>query len=547
MISEFARFKNRRGSSTQWYFIDEVLMDGEIGIERDSVSGNDRVKIGDGVTPWNLLKYIGFDDAASAQNHDILQKQAVVQAAAGVVDSDPRLPTLDQKLALDGSYGSPGTTNPYVTTSDPRVPTLDEKAALAGTGGAPSSLNKYVTDDDERVPTQGENDALAGTSGTPSSSNKYVTDDDTRVPTQEENDALVGTSGTPGSSNKYVTDYDTRVPTQGENDALAGTSGTPSSSNKYVTNDDTRVPTQEENDALAGTSGTAPSGSNKLVDNADTRMTNARTPTSHASTHNAGGGDALAADQDAATASLRTLGTSATSACAGNDSRLSDARTPTSHASTHNAGGGDAMTVDAAAGTGSLRTLGTGSTNAAAGNDARFPTSEQKDALAGTSGTPSSSNKYVTNDDERLIVSGLLPTGAVTPFAGSVAPSGFLICDGSAVSRAGQADLFTVIGTTYGAGDGSTTFNIPDLRGKVPIGVSGSHALASTGGEETHTLTVDEIPAHTHTYKKPANLVAAQSANIGCGPHDSETGSTGGDQPHNNMPPYLTLNYIIKT
>ena len=180
-------------------------------------------------------------------------------------------------------------------------------------------------------------------------------------------------------------------------------------------------------------------------------------------------------------------------------------------------------------------------------DDPRVPTQGENDALAGTSGTPSSSNKYVTDDDERLIVSGLLPTGAVTPFAGSVAPSGFLICDGSAVSRTGQADLFTVIGTTYGAGDGSTTFNIPDLRGKVPIGVSGSHALASTGGEETHTLTVDEMPAHTHTYYRPLLCVASHSDNIGCGGSQTNTGSTGGDQAHNNMPPYLTLNYIIKT
>jgi hypothetical protein len=92
----------------------------------------------------------------------------------------------------------------------------------------------------------------------------------------------------------------------------------------------------------------------------------------HAFRHNAGGADALAIDAVAGTGSLRTLGTGATSACAGNDARLSDARTPTAHASSHNAGGGDALAIDAAAGTGSLRTLGTGALTACAGNDSRL-------------------------------------------------------------------------------------------------------------------------------------------------------------------------------
>ena len=104
----------------------------------------------------------------------------------------------------------------------------------------------------------------------------------------------------------------------------------------------------------------------------DSRLSNARTPTSHASSHNAGGGDALAIDAVAGTGSLRTLGTAATAACAGNDSRLSDSRTPTAHASSHNAGGGDALAIDSVAETGSLRTLGTSATSACAGNDSRL-------------------------------------------------------------------------------------------------------------------------------------------------------------------------------
>ena len=91
------------------------------------------------------------------------------------------------------------------------------------------------------------------------------------------------------------------------------------------------------------------------------------------------------------------------------------------------------------------------------------------------------------------------PAGIVMPFAGSVAPEGYLLCDGSAVSRSTYSDLFTAIGTTYGAGDGSTTFNVPDLSGRVVLGVSQSHALGTSGGEAAHTLTENELPAHTHT------------------------------------------------
>lgn len=90
------------------------------------------------------------------------------------------------------------------------------------------------------------------------------------------------------------------------------------------------------------------------------------------------------------------------------------------------------------------------------------------------------------------------PAGIIMPFAGTVAPENYLFCDGSAVSRTTYATLFGVIGTTFGAGDGSSTFNLPDLSGRVPIGVSQAHALGSTGGSETVTLTESELPAHVH-------------------------------------------------
>lgn len=90
------------------------------------------------------------------------------------------------------------------------------------------------------------------------------------------------------------------------------------------------------------------------------------------------------------------------------------------------------------------------------------------------------------------------PAGIIMPFAGTVAPENYLFCDGSAVSRTTYATLFGVIGTTFGAGDGSTTFNVPDLSGRVPLGVSSTHLLGSTGGSETVTLTESELPSHVH-------------------------------------------------
>lgn len=84
-------------------------------------------------------------------------------------------------------------------------------------------------------------------------------------------------------------------------------------------------------------------------------------------------------------------------------------------------------------------------------------------------------------------------------FAGNSAPVGWLICDGSAISRTSYSALFDTIGVTYGSGDGITTFNIPDLKGKVIIGSSESHPVSSVGGEEDHQLTAQEIPSHYHS------------------------------------------------
>jgi len=148
-----------------------------------------------------------------------------------------------------------------------------------------------------------------------------------------------------------------------------------------------------------------------------------------------------------------------------------------------------------------------------------------------------------------------MPTGAIAWFAGTEAPAGWVICDGSALNRVTDGCLFAVIGTAFGVGDGSTTFNLPDLRGRDVIGQgqqSGgtNFVRAAHGGEETHTLTIAEMPSHVHAQE--ATLIEGTSVEppfdaSGPNPLPVNTGSTGGDGAHNNLQPYLVLLPIIKT
>lgn len=232
------------------------------------------------------------------------------------------------------------------------------------------------------------------------------------------------------------------------------------------------------------------------------------------------------------------------------------------------------------------------------------------------------------------------PTGIISAFAGISAkvPSGWLLCDGREVSRTDYAKLFDVIGTTYGDGNGTTTFNIPNLQGRFPLGLSTDYILGRTGGEARHTLNTNEMPRHSHiqnshthstvssgahthsattnssgshshsgttasagSHTHPQNAAAGEGGNLGvnydidgyvyssgrsvgqgidtqsagahthsfstnstgshthtlttasAGSHSHTVNSTtatnqtsGGGQPHNNMPPYLVVHYIIK-
>lgn len=198
----------------------------------------------------------------------------------------------------------------------------------------------------------------------------------------------------------------------------------------------------------------------------------------------------------------------------------------------------------------------------------------------------------------------LAPIGSIHIFAGAQAPQGYLFCQGQAVSRGTYGALFAAIGTVHGTGDGSTTFNLPDLQGRVPVGKSSSGTFAALNNKnasttETHTLTIPELPSHTHiqnshnhsqnshnhsqnshyhgirggfmaptsqsgftstvaqgggtyyfAYGNPAytsNATASNNATTATNIATTATNqNTGGGGAHNNLQPYNTVNYIIK-
>lgn len=155
----------------------------------------------------------------------------------------------------------------------------------------------------------------------------------------------------------------------------------------------------------------------------------------------------------------------------------------------------------------------------------------------------------------------------ISIFAGNFAPVGYAFCSGQLISISQNTALFSLLGTTYG-GNGVTNFALPDLRGRVVIGAGQGSGLSNfdlgqVGGEEDHTLTVQEIPAHSHAVmaqsgegnaNAPAGNVLAGAVEPVSGyssaaPNSAMSANTisaaGGSQPHNNLPPYLAINYII--
>ena len=167
-----------------------------------------------------------------------------------------------------------------------------------------------------------------------------------------------------------------------------------------------------------------------------------------------------------------------------------------------------------------------------------------------------------------------IPTGTIVPWSDSSIPSGFLECNGAAVSRTTYSALFAIVGTTYGAGDGSSTFNVPDLQDNVAVGKSNNKALASSGGANTvqstgnvagstanATLTTAQLASHSHPVPvgsfTPSGGGAAEatpsknqggsgSAGSGTGHSHNMSANFVGDST-SVLQPYLTIIYVIKT
>lgn len=171
----------------------------------------------------------------------------------------------------------------------------------------------------------------------------------------------------------------------------------------------------------------------------------------------------------------------------------------------------------------------------------------------------------------------LIPAGTIIQYAGATEPTDWLFCDGRAVSRTTFAQLFAAIGTTYGSGDGNTTFNLPDMRGRFPLGCGEpasntvhawgdnltyngvniyNEVLGNRGGESMHTLNINQMPSHGHGYRIIGDSSQTSSSSVARLPDPTwdtkfqqfsggVIQDTGGGQAHNNMPPYSTVNFLI--
>ena len=180
--------------------------------------------------------------------------------------------------------------------------------------------------------------------------------------------------------------------------------------------------------------------------------------------------------------------------------------------------------------------------------------------------------KYNFSSDS-LTGSLIVATGTIVPWTVSSAPTGYLECDGAAVSRSTYSALFAVIGTTYGSGDGSSTFTLPDLKDRVVYGKSGTVSLASTGGAATVTpsgtnagtaLSESQLPAHNHTttvtftngttsLSSSTRLAGGGATTLGTQTYDTDNTGSGATHTHtfsgdaqSTLQPYLCLKFMIK-
>lgn len=174
--------------------------------------------------------------------------------------------------------------------------------------------------------------------------------------------------------------------------------------------------------------------------------------------------------------------------------------------------------------------------------DIEIATQAEVDAAASTTlaVTPATLQSYIDSNSS-------INVGEVRMWPTATAPSGWLLCQGQAISRTTYNALFDILSTAFGVGNGSTTFNIFDYRGAFPFGVGGSFSLADTGGEATHTLTEAELPAHTHSYDAKNDLNSTAGSGIIIAAGTTQSGSAGGGGAHENLPPYLAIHYIVYT
>lgn len=164
--------------------------------------------------------------------------------------------------------------------------------------------------------------------------------------------------------------------------------------------------------------------------------------------------------------------------------------------------------------------------------------------------------QLIKQDIQGSVSGDTLPVGAIMPFGSDTIPENWLLCNGQAISRTDYQELFNTIGINFGSGDGFTTFNLPDLRNRVPVGKDENDTdfdtLGNTGGEKEHTLTINEMPSHNHQSSNyfegsggTSGVWAVRSLADLTGYNDVSS-QTGGNQPHNNLQPYIVQNYIIK-